>query len=334
MSKTYIIFEHLEVYDANCIAGFTYGFPAITHFLGFGHALSRKLSKSFQLELKGCAIICHHHQIHAYKRYGDYIFAQSKNSPTSEKYAKGGAPIIEEGKMNMTVSLVMECLKADGTSFDISRDQDIKNLKQYLMSLAYQHPLAGGSIQKIKSIKIETEKSDEKEKTRQIRKIKASLLPGFVLMDRSDLLENFNKDQNTDLIDYWLNFSAIKYKAIKEEDEIETKENKAKWQILPREEKGWLVPITNGYKAITKTYGAGEVKGVRNSNYPFCFVEAVHSVGEWLSLHRIKDLSDIIWQYNYEQDWYLCCQKQKINSSEDIILENDSDELDDFYSTL
>ena len=31
----YIILERIKVENANCIAGFTYGFPAITAFLGF-----------------------------------------------------------------------------------------------------------------------------------------------------------------------------------------------------------------------------------------------------------------------------------------------------------
>jgi CRISPR-associated protein Csy2 len=67
MNNAYIIFERVSVQDANCIAGFTYGFPAITHFLGFGHALSKKLSLSHNLSLYGCAVICHQHQIHAYQ---------------------------------------------------------------------------------------------------------------------------------------------------------------------------------------------------------------------------------------------------------------------------
>lgn len=83
MSKAYVVFERISVQDANCIAGFTYGFPAITHFLGFGHALSRRLFVSQSVTLQGCAVICHQHQIHAYqpKENRDYVFAQSRNPP-------------------------------------------------------------------------------------------------------------------------------------------------------------------------------------------------------------------------------------------------------------
>jgi CRISPR-associated protein Csy2 len=33
----YILIERIKVQNANAIAGFTWGFPAITHFLGFVH---------------------------------------------------------------------------------------------------------------------------------------------------------------------------------------------------------------------------------------------------------------------------------------------------------
>ena len=39
----FILIDHIIVQNANAVAGFTWGFPAITHFLGFVHNLSRKL---------------------------------------------------------------------------------------------------------------------------------------------------------------------------------------------------------------------------------------------------------------------------------------------------
>lgn len=61
-----ILLRRLRVENANAIAGVTWGFPAITHFLGFTHALSRKLTQSHGLRLDGCAVVCHQHQIHAH----------------------------------------------------------------------------------------------------------------------------------------------------------------------------------------------------------------------------------------------------------------------------
>lgn len=338
MSNAYIVFERISVQDANCIAGFTYGFPAITHFLGFGHALSRKLSVSQNLALQGCAVICHQHQIHAYqlKGFGDYVFAQSKNPPTTRAKAKETPPIIEEGKMNMTVSLVMAC-----PDLNISRTSEINALKQTILNLAHQHRLAGGSIQNIAAIHVINQ--DEQ---KLLRKLKRLLLPGFVLMDRSDLLANHYhalKQQQADaeLMDAWLDFSALKYQAQPKlkEGEIElTDTTEAEWHRMDKPAKGWLVPVTNGYKAISPIYPAGEVANTRDSTTPIRFVEAAHSVGEWRSLHRIQNVSDMLWHYRYEQDWYLCQQGEQAypepaaNELEDAAADDDFN--DDFLSSL
>ena len=101
-----IVLRHLQVENANAVAGLTYGFPAISHFLGYVHALSRKLQASHGLTLGGCGVICHRRQIHAHSSGRDYQFALTRNPLTKE--AKTAA-FNEEGRMHMTVSLVIEC---------------------------------------------------------------------------------------------------------------------------------------------------------------------------------------------------------------------------------
>lgn len=348
MSSAYIIFEHIHVQNANCIAGFTYGFPSITHFLGFGHALSRKLHKSKQLTTEGCAVICHQHQLHAYqpKRYEDYVFAQTKNPPREngknskgKNKAKVAPPIIEEGKMNMIVSLIMEC-----PNFTLSRQTDVQSFAQDLLSLAFQHRLAGGSIQHIQGVHVLTKKTDTRGQKKQMRQIKRLLLPGFVLMDRTDLLAEYyqqKKQDNeaTELIDTWLDFSALKYEAeaILDDDQTEPdKDTKAKWTRVDKPAAGWLVPITNGYKAISPVYPPGEVVNARDRSCPFCFVESTHSIGEWQSLHRIKNVADILWHYHDEPDWYLCRQYRLDTTTEEVteLINNNIEIEDDFLNSL
>ncbi|MBX3639765.1 MAG: type I-F CRISPR-associated protein Csy2 [Nitrosomonas sp.] len=336
MSNAYIVFERISVQDANCIAGFTYGFPAITHFLGFGHALSRRLSATQQLTLQGCAVICHRHQIHTYqpKGYGDYVFAQSKNPPTTRAKAKETPPIIEEGKMDMTVSLIMVC-----PNLQVNKVQ-AKALEQSIMNLAYQHRLAGGAIQNITAIHI-----FDKDEHKLLRIFKRLLLPGFVLMDRSDLLESHyqvlkQQQPDAELVDAWLDYSALRYQAtpkLKEGELEPTDKTEAEWVRLGKPAKGWLVPIANGYKAISDVYAAGEVANTRDTTTPVCFVEASHSIGEWRSLHRIQQIADTLWHYHHEQDWYLCRQGEQTQSeSATNELENvaDDDFEDDFLNSL
>jgi len=337
MSNAYIVFERISVQDANCIAGFTYGFPAITHFLGFGHALSRKLSVSQQLTLQGCAVICHQHQIHVYqpKEHRDYVFAQSKNPPTTRAKAKETPTIIEEGKMNMTVSLVMAC-----PDLNTSRTAEINALAKTIMNLAHQHRLAGGSIQNIAAVHILN-----LDQQKLSKKLKRLLLPGFVLLDRSDLLASHYQDLkiqqvDAELMDAWLDFSALKYQAkpkLKENELEATDKTEAEWLRMDKPAKGWLVPITNGYKAISPVYPSDEVANTRDSTTPVCFVEAVHSIGEWRSLHRIQQVSNMLWYYHQEQDWYLCQQSEQAqpelaaDESEDTA---DDDFNDDFLNSL
>lgn len=346
MSSAFIIFKHLDVQGANCIAGFTYGFPAVTNFLGFGHALSRKLNQPLQLQ--GCAVICHEHYLHAHqpRGYGDYVFSQSKNPPREKgkdnkgrEKAKISPSIVEEGKMNLVVSLIMEC-----PEFTISRQSDIDVLKEQLLSLAFQHRLAGGSVQGIHSVNVFTEKTDPEEQKKQTRQIKRLLLPGFVLIDRTDLLaEHYqkNKQSNPDaeFIDAWLDFSVMKYQAKPILDENESEPNnktKAEWIPLDKPGKGWLVPITNGYKAIGPLYPPGEVANTRNPVYPFCFVEAAHTVGEWRSLHRVQNIPGMLWQYHYEPDWYLCRQAKPDADQpvKPVASGLDNEIEDDFLSSL
>ena len=72
-----------------------------------------------------------------------------------------------------------------------------------------------------------------------------------------------------------------------------------------------------GYKAISQVYEQNPdndmaVPGARDNETDVCFVESVHSIGEWQSVHRIKSteaLANSLWHYApYEEHWYLCKQ--------------------------
>src|SRR5690554_6212642 len=106
--KSLLSIKNIKVENANAIAGLTYGFPAVSNFLGFTHALSRALNKKLGLSLGGCAIICHQHRVQAYQPagWGDYVFALTRNPLTKEGNTQ---PFNEEGRMHMEVSLLIEC---------------------------------------------------------------------------------------------------------------------------------------------------------------------------------------------------------------------------------
>lgn len=334
MNHTYIILERIHIQDANCIAGLTFGFPAITQFLGFGHALQLRMQDVYSIKVNGCAIFCHSHNSHTYQAqgFGDYTFIQRKSSPTFSKHAKESPPIIEEGKMNLCVSLVLSC-----DHLHVSRRQDIEAIEKQVLHQVNRLRLAGGSITRVEDVSIFNQAESIDSQNMLLRVVQRKLMPSFVLCDRrSILIEHYDtlkkEDANVDLLDAWLDFSRLTYEAqsSKSRDPSITDTD---WLLKPRPAKGWLVPIMTGFTAISPLQDKNTVMGARSPDYPFGFVESVYSIGEWLSAHRIDNLEDLIWQYNYQPDWYVCQQRNNSNEDNAVNIDNEND-LYDFDYTL
>lgn len=293
-----IILRRVRVENANAIAGLTWGFPAITHFLGFTHALSRKLELD-NLALTGCGVICHDYQIHASSSGRDSQFALTRNPLTKE--AKTAA-FNEEGRMHMTVSLVIECqgMIADG-------EHGINRLCAKLRELCPTLRLAAGLITDITHISVVAKPETED----GLRKLLWPLMPGFALLDRTPLLEQHLsalKQQNpdTEMLDAWLAFSALKIAA------QVTENQQVAWHTQPKPAAGFLVPLMIGYQGISPLYAPGDVENSRDPSQPFRFVEAIYGVGEWRGLHRITDLDELLWRYHHQDEHYLCQSKQPV----------------------
>uniref|UniRef100_UPI0036D978C7 type I-F CRISPR-associated protein Csy2 n=1 Tax=Photorhabdus sp. RM322S TaxID=3342825 RepID=UPI0036D978C7 len=303
-----IILRHIKVENANAIVGLTYGFPAITHFLGFTHALSRKLQQSHDLRLENCGVICHNHQLHAYQSdpIRDKVFALTRNPLTKE--AKMAA-FNEEGQMHMTVSLLIECFGEIENG-----DEGTKNLEKHLWEICQTQRLAGGTITGIAKVDVIAFPQQEQE----TRKLMRRLLPGFALLDRSELLANHYEElkqsnPQAEMIDAWLDFVAIKMRAIpKQEDKQPEIGDPASWEYIPKPASGYLVPLMTGYQAISPLYPAWKVEKTRDPNTPFCFVEAIYGVGEWRSPHRINDIRQLLWCHHYQEGVYRCCNQQAV----------------------
>jgi len=392
----YLLINRIQVQGANAIAGFTWGFPAITHFLGFVHNLSRKLVRheSFtDIQLTGCAVIAHQHQVHTYA-FNQFVQNRTPAFQYKEqsKYKVGSPPVIEEGKMNMTVSLLIDY---EG---NIGHQQE--QLKDWLDNHCPLQHLAGGTILNIEDITFFT--IDNEQNKGNLRSLIRKLLPGFILLNRPSYLESHfqqlqAKKPEAELFDAWLDFIALKQKArpgyqlinrhlIKQtelqprneqyqellsllqihlehpysQDDIpddlkkyfasiaDNKTNKqllqqwqdycaptektdAVWEYVKKPEQGFLVPIMVGYKAISPVYKNHEVANTRDNETDVCFVEAVHSIGEWQGVHRIRDdetLKQSMWQYHYENYWYLCKQNiENANGKDEISLESPDDDF-------
>ena len=330
----YLVLSHIAIQNANSIAGLAWGFPAITQFLGFTHALSRRLSiyyeGGYDCELTGCAVISHtfENKVYQPKKYADFEFLQSKNPPVLAKHKSASPPIIEEGKMNLTVSLVIELDKPL-----VLTTEEIDKLQKKVLSMCYRMRLAGGTILNIKRAKL-LSASTQEQHIAMLRKVKRLTLPGFVLLDRSDYLQNHYQtllarhkvdesvSDEPQLLDAWLDYTALKYKAIPHlsENQSEPDENTpADWEYVAKPNSGYLVPLLTGYKAISDLYDPKTVLNTRDEKTPSRFVEAIHSIGEWKGIHNLKDIHDVIWRYQHDDQWYLC--KQNCNSANNEVVE-------------
>ncbi|MCH1920942.1 type I-F CRISPR-associated protein Csy2 [Shewanella sp. A3A] len=299
--RHYLLLKKIDLQNANAIAGLTYGFPAMTHFLGFAHALSRKLAAKMAVTLGGVAVISHKNAVHARQPsgWGDYVFALTRNPLTPQGNT---APINEEGRMSLQVSLLIE-LEGISAGDKQTAASLLAELRQFVPSMR----LAGGQITHIEDYQLLT---DDKQQARALRR----LMPGFVLIDRRNYLaEHFSalqqRNSEATLMDAWCDFSTLTYRATP----IETAESReaddtpqaAVWEYQPKPKSGYLVPLASGYCAISPCYGAGDVANVRDPSVPVVFAETAYTVGEWLSVHRLQDIQQGIWCYHHDYPWYL-----------------------------
>ncbi len=177
----------------------------------------------------------------------DFIFAKAELA----KSYNGVAPVFnEEGRMHLTVSLLVEC-----QGEIINGEYGKAALCSALHRLCQSHKLAGGSIVSMREPQIFNTPDDEK----KVRQILWRLMPGFVLCDRSEwLIEHYRQQKEvkaeSTMLDAWLDFAAIKYQAIRQQEG-----EGASWEYQPKPMPGYLVPMMCGYQRISRLYEAGEV---------------------------------------------------------------------------
>ncbi|EGM6703830.1 type I-F CRISPR-associated protein Csy2 [Salmonella enterica subsp. enterica serovar Nigeria] len=294
-----IIIRNIRVEYANSAAGLTYGFPAITAFLGFTHALSRKLSAAHGVTLHETAVIAYEcQQLTTEKAYEEYRFNVSRNP-----LRKSGdvSPFNGECKMHMTISLL---IKSHGSlKFgDIGAQQ----LADEIAELIPDMRIAGGLVVGLGRVKVTALPEDEK----AAKRIGYSLLPGFALT-----LNALPPGRPED----FLRIAALEVQAMPNGDD-----GSAEWRVIPYGKPGYLVPLMVGYRAVSPVLEPGAVKEARDQSKPFSFVEPVHAVGEWRSPHRVQSLDEIFWRYETAPGYYLC------RSGETPEAENDFSDINFF----
>jgi CRISPR-associated protein Csy2 len=288
-----VLLPHLKVQNANAISGpLTWGFPSPTAFAGFAHALERKFASELDEGFAGVGIICHHFEPQVFQPPGrrTQVFRLTRNPVGKDG---GTLALVEEGRAHMEVSLVIAVR-------DYKSEGDGKDLAERLHHAAQGMRLAGGSLLHQEGKRYQAQwwplAGDVEGDAKVFRRLRRRLLPGFALVQRDDLLachlaEMRAAQPDSHALDALLDLSRLNIEpVVSQADEAGLP---VKWEI--RRKPGWLVPLPIGYAGISPLYAPGEVENARDVSTPFRFVESLYSLGEWVSPHRLNDLSQLLW---------------------------------------
>ena len=292
-----LIISKLRIINANSISGpLTWGFPSPTAFTGFIHALSRRLNDKTVLD--GVGIVCHSFEPQVNGGKYEKRFKLTRN-PIYDRDVTKPSGIVEEGRTHLTVTIVAGVYGDEPSAEEIAK-------------LIGSMRVAGGSVvyQQKQNVEIVSLPQYAEEDEKIFRKLRRKLVPGFALIDRTDLmLERMNEmkagNPDVSLLDVLLDLTALKHAPVMDDEE------KAVWTTY-REKQGWLVPLPVGYAGISPLYEPGEVKNTRDQETPFRFTETAYSVGEWKNPFKINNIEDFLWFHKAEPDKgiYLCGHKK------------------------
>lgn len=315
--NAYLVLPRLRVQNFNTISSpMTWGAPAITAAVGFMHALQRKLPQEWGCLLTQVGMVIHDFEPQV---NGAYV---NKFNLTRNPLGKGGETlgITEEGRAHATISLVFGVFIA-GNRADTAL---LQARAQQANTLASAMRFAGGSIiHDANNWHIpELLTIDDQSEGENIAKLKRSLLPGFALLGRDDVLISHTQalqadDPQATALDAWLDLSRFNRHCVVTQTEQQNGDIKETidWQSTREPGSGWLVPIPVGYSALSELYEPGKVQNARDAEVPFRFVESLYSIGEWRSPHRLETLSELLWYAttDHQAGIYRCVNNHLLN---------------------
>lgn len=318
-----LVLPRLRVQNANAISSpLTHGFPAMSAFLGLMWALERQThALGLDLRFKSVGVVAHGFD----EQVTEEGFVKSLRL-TRNPIDKDGktAAIVEEGRIHLDVSLVFAV-----SSKTLQDPMQANAIAAQVGALVNGMRIAGGTVipstlsARRTTPYVEMFTGDSEGRQQIFNRLKMRLLPGFVLVERADILTQrheslLQENSQATRLDAWLSLARINYTWRSESESVEkidvaevndTAEagTKGKWQH-DREGLGWLVPIPVGYGALTDVQAAGTVTNARDNTTPFCFVESLFGIGQWLSPHRLQKPEQILWYADSqpEQGLYRC----------------------------
>ena len=306
-----LVLPHLNVHNANALSSpFTIGFPAMTAFMGFAHALQRKLNASGYPSLKfiGTAVISHKCDLQTYQGPGDFVHSIiGTANPLEPKNVKGKpdgyavrSSFIEEARCHLDVSLLIEYQADEATEDELLLPPVPEIISQHVMRMK----VAGGDLQGFKPPVLPVLDGSDVHAQKQLM---CSLMPGFALLERRELMQH-GMEQGLDALHALLDYLTVHHNCSQNDDGDVSWTSQRKTD--PEGDKpGWIVPIATGFQGISEL---GQAKNQRDPETPHRFAESVVTLGEFRMVHRITHLDEVLWRYQHDSDrnLYLCQQTQ------------------------
>ena len=290
MSRYYILVSNLKIEGANAASSnITIGFPAITAWMGMVHAWERKLWQMvpdiISPVFEAVGISCRKFNLQTYKDKTSWIATiPNRRKPMEYRNSKyAHAAIIDEPKADMTVDLIL--------SLEKDENQNYEDIVESLPDVIAQSRAVGGYIVSTPDILAMSIEDDEDLKEMNRRFI-AKMMPGFALIDRSDLLEEDNS------LGHMLDILSVQTSQIKDE-------NGNTYMTPPvRNISGWIVPIVTGFRRLNEP--TKPIKNERAIQFKHCFVEPAITLGEFKMVNQIKDIRHMLWYYSHTNFKYHC----------------------------
>lgn len=304
--KSYLLIRHMKVHNANAMSStLTIGVPAVTAWMGAVHALERKIRQQEiwnRIRFPGAGISFHHCSLQVFKSSIDSVYLIRGTANPSEPKNEGKAQnnkissdmrelkplsFIEEPRIHLDISLLLEVEGLDGDN----DEEFLDCVRQLLPSMK----MAGGDILEIGKFRLCYADRDHPQEE---RKVLSALMPGFVLIERDDLIRQMT-ESGADSLQALLDYLKITRTARKDENG-----NIDGWDYS-RKGNGWLVPVSVGFKGISEL---GNVKNQRDPSILHQFVENAVTLGEFRMPYRFDHVDDILWHYEYDSknSLYLC----------------------------
>jgi CRISPR-associated protein Csy2 len=305
-----LVLPRVRVQNANAISSpMTWGFPSITAFTGLMTALERRLGRDAGIAFYGVGVVCHAFEAQVTTSGYTRAFHLTRNPVLQDGSTAG---IVEEGRVHLEVTLVFDVRLSDAQRGEAERAALSARVAHELAGMR----LAGGSV--MPALPSDTRRPArpmldlvpdgwqadapdlQRDQHRQwFRRLARRWLPGFALVSRDDLLQKRIAEMRVEqpqvsALDAWLDLSRWNSRAVERPSKTGHEQaTTVEWVNDPRP--GWTVPIPVGFTALSALHAPGTVSGARDMKTPFRFVETVWSIGQWISPHRLKQLSDVVW---------------------------------------